>query len=237
MNYSTVIIPAFNEGVNIVKTIENLRELYNSSIDVIVVVDFAADTTISFFDQIDKKPKSYKIVVQSYGAGPANAIRFGIDQASTECVVVMMADGSDDVRAIHELSNLVSRGVAIACASRYMSGGQQIGGPRFKKFLSKTAGKIVYSVAGVGTHDPTNSFKAYSKNMLQQVGIESRSGFEIGIELVSKAHRLRLPIAEIPTIWLDRTEGSSRFLLAKWAPKYLPWFFNCFAPKVSKNHK
>ena len=237
MNYSTVVIPAFNEGTNIVKTIDDLKALYNSSIDVIVVVDFAEDLTISFFNQIKEKPKSYRIVIQSYGAGPANAIRFGIDQAKTDCVVVMMADGSDDVRAIRELSDLVRRGAAVACASRYMSGGQQIGGPRFKRFLSKTAGRIVYSLAGVGTHDPTNSFKAYSKNMVQQAGIESRSGFEIGIELVSKAHRLRLPIAEIPTIWLDRTDGSSRFLLAKWAPKYLPWFFNCFAPKISKNYK
>jgi glycosyltransferase involved in cell wall biosynthesis len=237
MNDSTVVIPAFNEGMNIVKTIGDLRKLYNSSIDVVVVVDSVEDTTISFFNQIDEKPQSYRIVVQSHGAGPGNAIRFGIEQAKTECVVVMMADGSDDVRAIQDLSNLVSRGVAVACASRYMSGGQQIGGPRFKRFLSKSAGRIVYSLAGVGTHDPTNSFKAYSKNMVQQVGIESRSGFEIGIELVSKAHRLRLPIAEIPTIWLDRTNGSSRFLLAKWVPKYLPWFFNCFAPKASKNRQ
>ena len=237
MNYSTVVIPAFNEGINIVKTIGDLRQLYNNLIDVIIVVDFEEDTTISFFNQIDEKPKSYRIVVQNYGAGPANAIKFGMDQANTECIVVMMADGSDDVRAIQELSNLVSRGAAVACASRYMSGGQQIGGPRLKKFLSKTAGRIVYLLAGVGTHDPTNSFKAYSKNMVQQVGIESKSGFEIGIELVSKAHRLRLPVAEIPTIWLDRTDGSSRFLIAKWVPKYLPWFFNCFAPKVSKNHQ
>ena len=237
MNYSTVIIPAFNEGANIVKTISDLKNLYGSSIDVIVVVDFHEDSTISFFNKIKKKPKSYKIIVQRYGSGPANAIRFGIDQARTDCVVVMMSDGSDDVRAIRELSNLVSRGVAVACASRYMSGGQQIGGPRFKKFLSRMAGKLVYSLAGVGTHDPTNSFKAYSKDMIKRVGIESRNGFELGIELVSKAHRLRLPIAEIPTIWLDRTEGSSRFLVAKWAPKYLPWFFNCFAPKVSKNHR
>jgi dolichol-phosphate mannosyltransferase len=234
MNYSTVIIPAYNEGLNISKAIQDLGKLYGSTIDVIVVVDFEEDTTLDFFNRIDGIPNTYRIVVQNYGAGPANAIRFGIDHTETECVVVMMADGSDDVRAIQELSNLVSRGVAVACASRYMSGGQQIGGPRFKKFLSKSAGKILYSLAGVGTHDPTNSFKAYSKSMLQEVGIESRSGFEIGIELVSKAHRLRLPVAEIPTIWLDRTDGSSRFLLAKWAPKYLPWFFNCFAPKVPK---
>jgi dolichol-phosphate mannosyltransferase len=236
MNYSTVVIPAFNEGANIVKTIHDLSKLYGSTIDVIVVVDFEGDTTLDFFNQIDDKPNTFRILVQNYGKGPANAIRFGIDHANTECVVVMMADGSDDVRVIQELTNLVSRGVAVACASRYMSGGQQIGGPRFKKFLSKTAGKILYSFAGVGTHDPTNSFKAYSKSTVQQVGIESRSGFEIGIELVSKAHRLRLPIAEIPTIWLDRTDGNSRFLLAKWAPKYLPWFFNCFAPKVKKRN-
>ena len=234
MNFSTVIIPAFNEGINITRTILNLYKLYGSTIDVIVVVDFEDDTTINVFNQLDDIPQTFRIVVQNYGPGPANAIRFGIEQANTECVIVMMADGSDDVRTIQELSNLVSRGVAVACASRYMSGGQQIGGPRFKKSLSKTAGKILYSLAGVGTHDPTNSYKAYSKGMVQRVGIESRSGFEIGIELVSKAHRLRLPVAEIPTIWLDRTDGNSRFLLAKWAPKYLPWFFNCFAPKVPK---
>jgi dolichol-phosphate mannosyltransferase len=231
-NFSTVVVPAFNEGTNIIKTIEELSKLYGSSIDVSVIVDFEKDSTIESFHSIFDKPSTFKILVQSYGAGPANAIRFGIDNAETDCVVVMMADGSDDVRAVGELSNLVSRGVAVACASRYMSGGQQIGGQRLKKFLSKTAGKIVYFLAGVGTHDPTNSFKAYSKDFLSLTEIESRSGFEIGIELVSKAHRLGLPVAEIPTIWLDRTNGSSRFLLAKWAPKYLPWFFNCFAPKV-----
>jgi glycosyltransferase involved in cell wall biosynthesis len=231
-NFSTVVVPAFNEGGNIIKTIEELSKLYGSSIDVSVIVDFESDSTIESFNSIFAIPSTFKILVQSYGAGPANAIRFGIDNAETDCVVVMMADGSDDVRAVGELSNLVNRGVAVACASRYMSGGQQIGGPRFKKFLSKSAGKIVHLIAGVGTHDPTNSFKAYSKKFLTQTKIESRSGFEIGLELVSKAHRLGLPVAEIPTIWLDRTDGSSRFLLAKWAPKYLPWFFNCFAPKV-----
>jgi glycosyltransferase involved in cell wall biosynthesis len=237
MNFSTVIIPAYNEGSNIIKVITDLTKLYSSTVNVIVMVDFENDSTIDCFNEIAHKPDTYEIVVQNYGPGPANAIRFGINRAKTECVVVMMADGSDDPRAIGELSNLVSRGVAVACASRYMSGGQQIGGPRFKKFLSKTAGRILYFSAGIGTHDPTNSFKAYSRILLQQVEVESRGGFEIGIELVSKAHRLRLPIAEIPTVWLDRTSGNSRFLVATWAPKYIPWFFNCFAPKIHQQLK
>ena len=225
---STVVIPAYNEGENITKTIQDLSSLYGGEINVLVVVDFDEDSTIEYF----KLSNSYKLIVQNYGPGPANAIRYGIDQASTDCVTVLMADGSDDIRAISELSNLVNRGVAVACASRYMSGGQQIGGQRFKKFLSRSAGKTLFLFAGIGTHDPTNSFKSYSRDFLTQVGIESRSGFELGIELVAKAHRLRLPVAEIPTIWLDRTNGDSRFQIARWAPKYLRWYFYCFGPKL-----
>ena len=110
---STVVIPAYNEGENIVRTIQDLTSLYGNKIDVLIVVDFEGDSTISHFRLIEK-PDSYKLVIQNYGPGPANAIRYGIDQANTDCVTVMMADGSDDIRAISELSNLVNRGVAVA---------------------------------------------------------------------------------------------------------------------------
>jgi dolichol-phosphate mannosyltransferase len=228
---TTVVIPAYNEGTNIIKTIHELRKLYAEQVNVLVVVDSDDDSTISSFHKIEK-PECYELVIQKYGPGPANAIRYGISLAKTPCITVMMADGSDDIRSIAELSNLVSRGVAIACASRYMPGGQQIGGQRLKKLLSRSAGRSLFILAGIGTHDPTNSFKAYSREFLDKVSIESRGGFEIGIELIAKAHRLGLPIAEIPTIWLDRTLGESKFRIAKWLPKYLRWYFFCFGPKV-----
>lgn len=224
------MIPAYNEHLNIHKTLELLTQLGDVNFEVLVIVDTSNDSTLKAFEQSLKKPVSARILIQNYGKGPANAIRFGIDQSTADCVVVMMADGSDDVRVIPDLVNLVTRGVAVACASRYMSGGQQIGGPRFKKFLSKTAGSLLFFLAGIGTHDPTNSFKAYSMSFIRAVDIESRSGFEIGIELVAKARRNRLAIAEIPTIWLDRTSGESRFQFSKWIPQYLKWFFYSFGP-------
>jgi len=49
----------------------------------------------------------------------------------------------------------------------------------------------LHLVARVGTHDATNSFKAYSRDFIQQVGIESDAGFEMGIEMVAKARRLK----------------------------------------------
>ena len=81
--------------------------------------------------------------------------------------------------------------------------------------------------------DATNSFKAYSTDFVRQVGIDSRHGFEIGIELTAKAKRLRLPVAEIPTIWLDRQAGMSNFKVAKWVPGYVRWYRFAFGPRLA----
>jgi hypothetical protein len=174
-----------------------------------------------------------RCLVNTYGPGPANAIRYGIDHATSPVAVVTMADGCDDVRQIDDLVRLVERGVAVAAASRYMPGGQQLGGPRLKRLISATAGRSLRLLARVGTRDATNSFKAYSTAFVRAVGIDSRDGFEIGIELTAKARRLRLPIAEIPTIWLDRPDGRSNFLLTAWLPKYLRWYRFAFGSRLS----
>jgi hypothetical protein len=99
--------------------------------------------------------------------------------------------------------------------------------------MSAGAGRSLRLLARVGTRDATNSFKAYSTAFVRAVGIDSRDGFEIGIELTAKAKRLRLPIAEIPTIWLDRHEGLSNFRVAAWMPKYLRWYRFAFGRKLS----
>jgi len=56
------------------------------------------------------------------------------------------------------------------------------------------------------------------------VGVDSTQGFEMGLELVAKARRARLPVAEVPTIWLERTAGTSQFRVWKWIPRYLRWY-------------
>lgn len=171
--------------------------------------------------------------VNTYGRGPARAIRFGFDSAQSDVVVVTMADGSDDPQQIDQLVRLVERGVVIAAASRYSTGGQQVGAPAFKALLSRLAGLSLHWLARVGTRDAANSFKAYSRSFVREVGVESDAGFEVGIELVAKARRLRLPVAEIPTIWLERTFGVSNFKLSKWLPRYLRWYFFAFGPKLT----
>jgi dolichol-phosphate mannosyltransferase len=229
----SVVIPAHNESKQIVPILDRLFESVRLPSEVLVIVDTPADTTIGVVEEYAQKEPRLRCLINTYGRGPANAIRFGIDAAAAPVVVVTMADGCDDARQIDELARLVERGVAVAAASRYMAGGQQVGGPVLKGTLSRMAGRSLRILAHVGTRDATNSFKAYSTDFVREVGIDSRDGFEIGIELTAKAKRLGRPVAEIPTIWLDRQAGVSNFKVAKWIPSYLRWYRFAFGPKMS----
>jgi dolichol-phosphate mannosyltransferase len=222
------IIPARAEGEPIRGVLDRLFDAVRMSCEVLVVVDTPDDRTVAVVDSYAQKEPRLACLVSSYGAGPAQAIRYGIDAAAGAVIVVMMADGSDDADQVDELARLVERGVSVAAASRYMPGGQQVGGPPLKRFLSRAAGRSLQLLARPGTRDATNSFKAYSADFARAVGVDSRCGFEMGIELTAKARRLRLPVAEIPTIWLDRRAGVSAFRLLRWLPAYLRWYRFCF---------
>ena len=229
----SVIMPAYGEGALIMPVLDRLFAAVTAPCEVLVVVDSAADPTAEVVQWYAGHEPRLACLVSSYGRGPAHAIRFGADAARGEVLVVTMADGCDDPRQIDELAALVERGVAVAAASRYMPGGQQLGGPRVKGLLSRLAGKTLHLLARAGTRDATNSFKAYSAAFARSVGIDSRHGFEIGIELTAKARRLRLPVAEIPTIWLDRPAGQSHFRVREWIPRYLRWYWFSFGRRLT----
>ena len=228
----SVVIPVYNEGAGVIPVIERIIESVGLPNEILIVFDFEEDTTVPIALELAMRYPSVKPVLNTYGRGPAYAIRFGIDNAQAPVVVVTMADGCDDPSQIDTLTKLVERGVVIAAASRYARNGQQVGGPLFKSLLSRMSGLSLYWFARVGTRDATNSFKAYSTSFVRTVGIESDKGFEIGIELVAKARRHRQPVAELPTIWLDRSFGVSNFKLWAWLPRYLHWYFYAFAKKL-----
>lgn len=229
----SVVVPAYNEGDDIIPALDRIFESVKLDAEVLVVVDTEGDTTIPVVTAYAKKQSRLRHLINDYGRGPAQAIRYGIDHAAADTVVVTMSDGCDDPRQIDDLVRLVERGVVVAAASRYMPGGQQVGGPRFKSFLSRTAGKSLQWFTNAGTRDATNSFKAYNRAFVREVGIDSRDGFEIGLELTAKARRMRLPVAEIPTIWLDRQFGESNFKLTQWIPKYLRWYRFAFGRRLT----
>ncbi|MCY1136632.1 glycosyltransferase family 2 protein [Actinoplanes sp. Pm04-4] len=229
----SVVIPVYNEGEDVVRHLQRILREVLLPAEILVVHDMPEDTTVPYAQQLAEHDPRVRTVLNTYGRGPANAIRFGIDAAAAPVAVVTMADGCDDPRQIDDLARLVDRGVVVAAASRYMPGGQQVGGPRFKRMASRWAGRTLWWLARVGTRDATNSFKAYDTSFVREVGIESNTGFEIGIELTAKATRMRRPVAEIPTIWLDRQLGQSNFDVGRFMPSYLRWYFFAFGPRLT----
>lgn len=229
----SIVVPAYEEGDAIIHVLERFAESVELPFECVVVVDFPEDSTVAAVEKMTSSDWRFRVVINTYGRGPANAIRFGIDRATAPVIVVTMADGSDDPKQIDDLVRLVDRGVVVAAASRYMPGGQQVGAAFVKSSLSRAAGVSLKVLTGVGTSDATNSFKAYSTEFVRDVGIESRHGFEIGLELTAKARRLGLPVAQLPTVWLERTSGVSNFKLTEWIPRYLYWYRYAFGPRIT----
>jgi cellulose synthase/poly-beta-1,6-N-acetylglucosamine synthase-like glycosyltransferase len=229
----SIVVPVYNEGDLVVPMLVRILDSVTMPCEVLAVYDSEEDTTRPHLEEMARSDPRLISTHNTFGRGPAQALRYGFAKASAPVVVVTMADGSDDPTQIEPLVRLVERGVVVAAASRYMHGGQQVGAPFPKRLLSRAAGLSLYWFARVGTHDATNSFKAYDRTFVEEVGIESAHGFEIGIELVAKARRRRLPVAELPTIWLERQVGASNFQLRAWVPRYLRWYRYAFGPKGS----
>lgn len=232
----TIVVPVYNEGDNIKTTLAELDKKTNVNAETWLVYDSDEDTTLAPARELEGKTRvPFRLVKNKYGRGALNAIKTGLEDAQGELVVVTMADLCDPPEVINDMVAAAERDKAdIVCASRYMKGGRQIGGPRFKCLLSHSAGLLLHWFARVPTHDPTNSFKLYRKSYLNDVKIESTGGFELGIELVVKAYVMGRRIVEVPTTWRDRVAGKSNFKLWKWLPNYMRWFFYPFLAKKQK---
>jgi len=230
-----IIIPVYNEGANIKATVNAIEQIVKTSHRIYIVYDFDGDNTLPVAKEMRQKGLPVELLKNPV-RGVANAIKTGLRNAPHNYLLVTMADLSDDYSVVDRMCQLITEGYDMVCGSRYMKGGKQIGGPFFKKLLSRTAGLTLKYFAGLPVHDITNSFKLYRKSMVDNIDIQSESGFEIGMEIVVKAHFAGYKITELPCTWTDRQAGCSRFRIFKWMPKYLRWYFYAVKKTLCKNN-
>ncbi|MFZ2513029.1 MAG: glycosyltransferase [Candidatus Saccharimonadales bacterium] len=230
----SIVIPVYNEGENFPALYKELESKIPVSRRTIVVYDFDEDTTVPVVKKYQKKDKDLILHKNTRGRGALNALLSGFDYVKSGPVLVVMADLSDDLTVVEAMYQKYISGADVVCGSRYMRGGRQIGGPLFKRTLSRVAGISLYYLRGLPTHDVTNNFKLYRKEMLETITIESTGGFEVAMEITVKAFRSGYKISEVPSTWRDRTAGEANFKLFKWLPSYLRWYFYAFGPKKTR---
>jgi len=158
-------------------------------------------------------------------------LKTGFQQVSAGAVLVVMADLSDDLAQVDKMFALYREGYDLVVASRYMQGGKLIGGPVFKQGLSRLSGLTLHWFRGLPIHDATNSFRLYDAQMLRDMTLESKRGFELTLEITVKAFLTGYRMTELPAQWRDRTSGQSNFRLWSWLPHYLKWYAYAFQPR------
>jgi len=228
----SIVIPVYNEGANFPSLWATLCSQICSEFVAFVIYDFEEDDTVPLIQQmIAEGENRIRLIKNNIRKGVVGAILTGFNQVEHGPVLVVMADLSDDLRQVDRMLALYRQGCQVVVGSRYMKGGGIEGGPWFKQFLSRMAGLTLHYFRGIPTHDATNAFKIYDRDMLKCFEIQSQRGFELNLEITVKAFLAGYRVAEVPCLWKDRTQGKSRFKLLPWLPHYLKWYFYAFRPR------
>ncbi|MHA1843611.1 MAG: glycosyltransferase family 2 protein [Promethearchaeota archaeon] len=221
----SIIIPAHNEEDSIGNILDEIvKEVPQEIIEEIIVVnDHSIDKTGEI---IEKKKREYSLfnIKQIYNdkePGFANALKKGYQVAKGNLVLHLMGDGCDNIGDITLMfEKFKNEHVDMVCGSRYVKGGERQGGSFLKGFFSRFVGVSLHYIIGIPTRDVSNAFKMYREEILNKIFLKSK-GFEVSMELGLRAYLGGFKICEIPTVWKERSQGSSDFKVLVQAPAYI----------------
>jgi dolichol-phosphate mannosyltransferase len=224
-----IVIPVYNEGRNIVRTLAALAAQVHTPYRVLVCYDFDEDDTLTAIHEHGGFVNLQ--FVKNSARGAHQAIMAGFQYSHAPHILVYPADDDYNAGIVDDMLQKAKEGNDIVCASRFMRGGSMVGCPWIKAVLARFSSFTLYYFAGIPTHDSSSGFRMFSRRLLDRIQIESRQGFTYSIELLAKCHRLGWPIAEVPAQWHERTHGQSRFRVIHWLPAYLRWYFYIFVTR------
>lgn len=225
-----IIIPVYNEGKNILATLGELRRQVTTPSRILICYDRPDDDTLSTIEANPDRVEGLTIeFVRNHSRGAHAAVMAGFAASRAPYVVVFPADDDFNAGILDAMVAKAEQGNDIVCASRFIPGGCMVGCRWLKALLVRTAAFTLHYIARLPTRDPTNGFRLFSRRVIDTIPVESDRGFCYSLELLVKAHRLGLPVADVPAKWFERKQGSSRFQVLKWVPAYLRWYLYAFA--------
>ncbi|MDE5986958.1 MAG: polyprenol monophosphomannose synthase [Prevotella sp.] len=214
---SIVIIPTYNEKENIEKIIRAVSGL-DKAFDILVIDDGSPDGTADIVKRLmDGEFKNRLYIIEragKLGLGTAyiTGFKWALDK-DYEYVFEMDADFSHDPNDLPRLySACADEGYDVAIGSRYVSGVNVVNWPIGRVLMSYFASKYVKAVTGFQIHDTTAGFKCYKRRVLKTIELDKIKfkGYAFQIEMKFTAYKIGFKIKEVPVIFVNRREGTSK---------------------------
>lgn len=209
-----IIIPTYNERENISRMIHTVLGK-DPRLEILVVDDGSPDGTAGIVEAIGaqearahilKRPKKMGLGT-AYIAGFRWALERGYDY-----VLEMDADFSHDPAHLPEFLRAIET-ADLVIGSRYREGKVTVvNWPMSRLLLSYFANLYARVVTGVPLWDLTAGFKCFRRTVLESIDLDDvrSNGYAFQIEMHFRAWRKRFRIVEIPIVFVDRTEGTSK---------------------------
>ena len=215
MNKNLIIIPTYNEKENIEKIIRAVFSEFNT--DILIIEDNSPDGTanivkkmlIEFPDRLYIEERKGKL---GLGTAYIHGFKWGIAR-NYDFIFEMDADFSHDPKDLKRLHNAcIDQNADLAIGSRYAHGVNVLNWPMSRLLMSYYGSMYVRFILGIPVRDTTAGFKCYRVSALKTVDFSriQHTGYGFQIEMKFNMYKLKYKITEVPIIFKDRTEGTSK---------------------------
>lgn len=215
MSDSLIIIPTYNEKENIEKMIHKVFSLPHP-FHLLIIDDGSPDGTADIIKGLQAQYAERLFIEERKGKlGLGTAYIHGFKWAlhrTYEYIFEMDADFSHNPDDLVRLRQACINGAELAIGSRYITGVNVVNWPMSRVILSFFASKYVQFITGMPVNDATAGFKCYKRIVLETIKLNKVKfvGYAFQIEMKFTTWKFGFNILEVPIIFTDRSEGTSK---------------------------
>jgi dolichol-phosphate mannosyltransferase len=220
----SVVIPANDEAESIGATVEAVStELRAERIpyEIIVVDDASKDGTAQVVREVAEHDPDVRCVRSPRSPGFGQAVRCGLEEYTGDAVAIVMADLSDSPKDLVRYYRVLQEGFDCAFGSRFIRGGRVSDYPKFKLALNRLVNLGIRVLFRHGYNDTTNAFKAYKREVIEQIQPLLSNHFNLTVEMPLKAIVRGHTYEVVPISWTNRAHGVSKLRLQEMGSRYL----------------
>jgi dolichol-phosphate mannosyltransferase len=189
--------------------------------EILVVDDMSSDDTAAVVNQVSMQCPSVRCIRSHYPPGFGYAVRAGLDHYTGDAVALFMADQSDSPTDLVTYYRVLTEGYDCAFGSRFVRGGRTVGYPKVKLALNRLVNLSISVMFRHGCNDTTNAFKAYRREVIENIRPLLSNHFNLTVEMPLKAIARGHTYKVVPISWENRRSGESKLRLQEMGSRYM----------------